>query len=288
MESLLCKKLNADIIEDSIMAATNARSLDWLKRGNWRLEFKEFSSAIEISKKECEYLPKVHEFFFMFVCAYTSFLKVRNFFVTTEDNNRFIADKYKYSLFFNAFLEFFRVSSQNAYLCASGLYRNVYFNLRFALESMVQTLYIDNKYPNGDLVGKMMVMQEIESLDKCRGVQLIKKIQLPNQDQIVRENDKIHKRYDYLSNKIHFNNKQLYETIMDFNQGKLKSTKVDCNEVKQIYESMQVVYDFFFLLFLSYFPETKEPLLENKEFIDAIKDHDLVLTCRILGVKIAH
>jgi len=122
-------------------------------------------------------------------------------------------------------------------------------------------------------------------LEKCRGVQLLKKIQLPNQEQLLRENDKMRKHYDYLSNKIHFNYQQIVETAMDFDQGKLRSTKIDCNEVKQIYESMQLVYDFFFLLFLSYFPETKEPLSQNKEFIESIKDNNLVITCRILGIK---
>lgn len=267
------------------MASSNVRSLDWLKRGNWFLKFGEFSEAIEKSKKECDYLPKVNEFFFMFVCAYTSFLNVNDFFVTFENKGRFIADKYKYSLFFSIFLELLRISSQNAYLCASGLYKNVYFNIRYALESMIQTLYIDTKYSEGDLVGKLMVLQEIECLEKCRGVQLLKNIQLPNQKQIVNENDKVRRQYDYLSSKIHFSHQQIVNTAMDFEEGKLRSTKIDCSEVKRIYESMQTVYDFFFLLFLSYFPETKQPLRSNKEFIESIRDNNLVLTCRILGIK---
>jgi hypothetical protein len=50
---------------------------------------------------------------------------------------------------------------------------------------------------------------------------------------------------------------------------------------------MQIAYDFFFLLLLSYYPETKEPLSQNMEFVGAIKDNNLVTTCKCLGIKTA-
>lgn len=139
-----------------------------------------------------------------------------------------------------------RISSCTVFLTACGLYKNVYHNIRYALESMVQTLYMDSKHSYADFPTKIAILIEVENLPRYRGVQLLKSLEIDNKEQIMREYSRIKEEYESLSRKVHFTFRQLLMTSKDFMESTLRSTKVDCREVRNIYDSMRTVYDFFF------------------------------------------
>jgi len=59
---------------------------------------------------------------------------------------------------------------------------------------------------------------------------------------------------------------------------------IDCEEVSKIYDSMKKMYDIFFFLFFTYFPEVKKPLKKNPDFIQSVKDYNLTLLSRVFKV----
>lgn len=262
------------------MSLSKTNSFEWLRREKWHLNFDEFQVATEKSKKECGDLLKIFEFVFMLTCTLVAFSKIPSFF----DENGIMSERYSQSLLFHCFLELFRISSCNVFLTACGLYKNVYHNIRYALESMVQTFYLDSKHPHIDFPTKIEILKEVENLPNYRGVQLLKSSKTDKKEQIMREYRKIKEEYESLSRKVHFTYRQLLMTSKDFEESTLHSTKVDCGEVRNIYDSIRTVYEFFFLLFLTYFPEIKKPLTENKEFVKTVKDHNLKLLCKILRI----
>lgn len=255
-------------------------SFEWLQREKFHVKFDEFQIAAEKSKKECGDLPKIEELLFMLACTLVAFSKIPSVF----DENRIMIERYSQSLLFHCFIELFRISSCNIFLTACGLYKNVYHNIRFTLESMVQTSYMDSRHPHVEFPTKIEILKEVEDLPRYRGVQLLKSLKIDNKEQIMREYRKIKEEYESLSRKVHFTYRQLLMTSKDFEEYTLRSTKVDCSEARNIYDSMRTVYDFFFLLFLTYFPEVKKPLTENKEFVKTVKDHNLRLLCKMLRI----
>lgn len=255
-------------------------SFEWLRRDKWHYNFEEFQAAMDRSKQECADLKKIHEFFFMLSCICVTFYKMPSFF----DKDRMMTERYSQSLVFHCFLESLRISSCNTFLSASGLYKNAYHNIRYVLESIVQSLYMDSRHSMVYFPTKTEILEEVEDLPQYRGVQLLKAIKTDNKEQIMREYNRINEEYKNLSKKVHFTYRQLLETSKDFGESNLRSTKVDCTEVTEIYNSMKTVYDFFFLLLFTHFTEVKEPLTKNEEFVKAVKEHELKLTCEILGI----
>ncbi len=98
----------------------------------------------------------------------------------------------------------------------------------------------------------------------------------------IEDKDKIIEQYKRLSAKVHFPNEQHVVTASDIMESNYHATKVDCNEVSNIYDSMRIFYDIFLFLFLIYFPELKKPLIENTEFVKIVKDHNLYLLLKAL------
>jgi hypothetical protein len=254
-------------------------------RDKWHFKFDDFKTTIDKSEKECGDLRKIDELLFMLFCTITSLKKIPSFIVEKEVEGRIISDKYKNSLYFHCFLEMFPVFSRIMFLCACGLYKNAYHSIRYALESMVQTLYIDSKHPYADLYTKTEILKEVENLPKYHGVQLIISFEIENKKQIDAEYNHIKDEYSNLSKKVHFTYLQIVATSKDFMDSSLIRKRIDCTEVSKIYHSMRTVYDFFMFLLLSYFPELKEPLAENKEFAKTAKDHELRLVCRTLKIN---
>jgi len=169
-------------------------------------------------------------------------------------------------------------------MTACGLYKNAYHNLRYALESIVHCVYIDLKHPNADFRTKIEILNEVENLPQYHGVKLLKVLEINNKEEIRREYERINKEYKKLSRNVHFTYKQLLVTAKNVMEHRVSSTVTDCTEVSKIYDSMKIVYGFFLFLFLSYFPELKEPLAKNEEFVKTVKDHNLKLVCKILKV----
>ncbi len=251
---------------------------EWLRRENWHFNFKDFHKTLEKSVKECTELPKINELLFIVGWIFATFLKIPKFFVEGK-----VSEKYRQSLTFTCFIEFMHNSNCTTFLTASGLYKNAYHNLRYALESIVHSTYIDLRHPDSDFKTKIEILDEVENLPAYHGVKLVKDLEISNKDDIMREYDKINKEYKKLSRNVHFTYRHLLVTEKNIIESSVHSTEMDCSEVSRIYDSMKTVYDFFIFLFLSYFPELKEPLTKNEEFTKAVKDHNLNLVCKILN-----
>ena len=58
--------------------------------------------------------------------------------------------------------ELWRQSLWIYYLTMIGLYRNAFESIRFVLESMIQSLYIDSRHPNASMRTKIEILKEIE------------------------------------------------------------------------------------------------------------------------------
>jgi hypothetical protein len=140
-------------------------------------------------------------------------------------------------------------------------------------------MYLDLKHPNADFPTKVEILKEVEDLPNYRGVQLVQQLEIEHKDEIKRE-------YRKLSAKVHFTHKQLAVTASDVMYSDYHATKVDCAEVSNIYDSMRMLYDLFFSLFLAYFSEIKEVLKKNAGFIEQIKVHNLVILSKVLDVKL--
>lgn len=249
---------------------------EWMRKDKWHFpKFDEILTTMEKSKKECVDLSKMNELILMLGFTLVAFLKIPSFF----DENRCISEKYSQSLVFTCFMELLRGSSCTVFLSGCGLYKNAYHNIRYYLESIVQSMYIDSKHPNIDFPTKMEILKEVEDLIDYRGVRLIKKLEIEHKDEIKKE-------YKKLSAKVHFTHEQLAVTASDVMDSNYHATNVDCTEVSNVYDSMRMLYDIFFFLFLAYFQEIKEELKTNIGFIEQIKVHNLVLLSKALDVEL--
>lgn len=242
----------------------------------WRFpKYKRFQALmktlIETSKKECVHLTEMNNLCLVAVYTYMALSKIPSFF----DDKRHISDRYANSLVFPCLVELIRTSLYTVFFSSSGFYRSAYNNIRYFLESTVQTFYIDFKHRNSDFFCKVEILREVEDKAEYRGVRLIRELE-------PKYGKDIEKEYKRLSKEIHASYRQVFVTVSDFQQSSL-DIKVDCEEVSKIYNSMKVLYDIFFLLFLRYFPEVKE-LLESEDFIKLVKKHELKLMTKALKV----
>jgi len=243
----------------------------WKKR--WHFNFKELKDALDKSEKECFDLKRMNELIFALGSIAIAFLKIPTFFNKT----RHVSESFSQSLLFTSFLESFRNSHHTVFLSGCGMYKNAYHNIRYALEFLVQSYYIDKKYPNDSFPTKVEALTRIENNYKYQGRRLVNKLRL-----CATLKKEIKKEYSKLSKKVHSTHKQFENTAYNFMDIDYHSVYVDCNEVTNIYKSMITVYDLFFLLIITIFPEIRQSLLENKEFMETIKTHNLTLSLRTL------
>lgn len=255
---------------------SKANSFEWMRRDKWHIpKFDEFQAVMEKSKKECGDLHKLNELILTLGFTLLAFPKIPSFF----NENRFISEKYSQSFVFTSFMELLRGSARIVFLTGCGLYKNAYHDIRYALESIVQSYYLDSRHPNADFPTKIAILKEVEDLPQYRGVRLIKKFRLPKKDMKI-----LNEEYGRLSRKIHFTHGQLVVTATDVMESSYCSAEVDCSEVSNVYYSMRMLYGIFFFLFLTYFPEVRTTLLENNEFVKIVKDHNLNLLSKVLSI----
>jgi hypothetical protein len=96
--------------------------------------------------------------------------------------------------------------------------------------------------------------------------------------------DRIKQIYRELSQAIHPLYRQIEKTIEEFyNQSLEIAAIVDCREIRNIYESLIKVYDVLLFLYLTYFPEIKKSLSENKDFANFLKNYRFFLVPKIMG-----
>lgn len=185
------------------------------------------------------------------------------------------------SLALTCLFELPRISGHTIFFSFSGLYRNAFYNIRYALESIVQAVYIDYGHPGTPLETKMEILKEIEDKAEYRAYRLISK--LPVSD---KKKKPLREEYSKLSQIVHPTYRQVISTLTDVKKPDFGvPTTIDCTEISRIYESMTSMYDIFFFLFIMYFPEVREELKKNTRFIEDIKIHSLTLLSKTLDVK---
>lgn len=193
-----------------------------------------------------------------------------------KPDGKTIVWKYLKSLVLVCYFELYRISEHILFLSCNGLYRNAFDNVRHALESIVQALYIDHRHPKTLLSTKIDILKEVEDKREYHAVRLIDELEIHHKD-------KLKKEYKRLSQIVHPSHKEIIATMGDMMQhaGELPVT-VDCERISGIYDSMRMMYDIFFFLFIHHFPKVKEALQKNPNFIKDIKVHNLTLLSRVL------
>ena len=255
--------------------------LDWLRREKWHFSFKEFPKNLKKSIAKCHDLQKINELLLIVALVYASFVKLPSIFIDKK-----VSKAYSQKLTFTCFIDLMRTTNCTTFMIGNGLYKNAYHNIRYSLESIVHSLYMDLRHPNADFQTKIEILDEVENLPNYRGVKLVKALEINNKDEIMREYKGINKEYKKLSKNVHFTYRQLLVTAKKVRESNVHSTEIDCTEVSKIYDSMKTVYDFFLFLVLSYFPELKEPLAKNEEFTQTVIDHNLKLVCKVLQITV--
>ena len=158
--------------------------LDWFRREKWNLNFEDFSKCSEKSIEQCSDLFKINELLFIVGWVYASFLKIPSFFV-----NHKVSKTYSQKLAFTCLIDLMHSTNCTTFMTACGLYKNAYHNIRYALESIVHSVYMDLRHPNADFRTKIEILNEVENLPKYHGVQLLKALEINNKEEIMREYD---------------------------------------------------------------------------------------------------
>jgi hypothetical protein len=183
------------------------------------------------------------------------------------------------SLAYSCYVELVRISTHILFLSDFGLYRNAFDNIRYALESIVQALYIDARHPQISIKTKVEILKEVEDKIEYHAIRLIDELKIENKDRLKKE-------YKALSQAIHPSHRQIVATWTDVEEGVGIPTRVDCQEIERIYDSMKTMYDIFFFLFLTYFPDLKDLLKKNTKFIECVQTYKLSLISQTIGLKL--
>jgi hypothetical protein len=175
-------------------------------------------------------------------------------------------------------MEAARLSTQILFLVINGLYKNAYDNIRFIVESGIQSLYIDQRHTKSSLSTKIEIWKEIENAREYHAQPLIGKLDLA---ELNKEKTTLDIAYKKLSQRIHFGHKQVMSTIRDVIEHKGIPSYVDKEEIVEISTALLSCYDIFFLLMITRFPKVKESLEKNELFIDYLKKNNLPILRRI-------
>jgi hypothetical protein len=235
---------------------------------NWHLNFTAFKDALKASESN-EEIKKINRLILTFGQTLITFGKLPNFF----DENREVNQRYSQSLMFTSFVEISKILHQTVFLSACYLYKNANHNIRYSLEFILQSYYIDEEYPNDDFSKRITELREIEGNRKYRGRALVDKLEIPAE---IKEHVKT--VYENLHKKVHAGHEQFYLTAHHVMENKHQSVYYDENELRKISKGVFNVLDFFYFLLLTRFPELKINLLNNKDFTDSIEIIDMPLT----------
>lgn len=83
-----------------------------------------------------------------------------------------------HSLLDKSFTEAIRLSVQVFFLVINALYKNAYDNIRYIVESGIQSLYLDQKHPKSTFSTKIEIWVEIENAKEYHAQSLIGKLDL--------------------------------------------------------------------------------------------------------------
>ena len=134
-------------------------------------------------------------------------------------------------------------------------------------------------HPEIDVETKIEILKEVEDKREYHAVRLIDELEIDHKD-------KLRKEYKELSRLIHPSHKQILLMREKLTKRKKFIEEIDCKEISKIHQSTRVMYDIFFFLFITHFPEMKESLMKNSDFVKDIKFYRLRLTSRALNVRL--
>ena len=182
------------------------------------------------------------------------------------------------------YVECARISGHILFLTSNALYKNAYDDIRYLLESIVQSFYLDTGHKDSDLKTKIEIWKEIEGRREYRAQNLIGKLDLGAQAE---QKAKLEKEYSTLSQRIHFSHKQVLVTLKDLQSDVDQGipAKIDCNEVENVFNSTKTAYDIFFLLIIITFPQIRGMLEKNSSFIEHIQKFRIPLLCKVFGLS---
>ena len=241
------------------------KSLDALNEG--------FREIVKKSKEECgDKLEEIRQLTFIIGIFFKSF---KESFSRSKEYGVRVGS----SLALMCFVELFRISGHILFLSCNGLYRNAFDNIRYALESIVQALYIDHRHPKTPIEIKIEILKEVEDKREYHAMRLIDELEIDHKDTLKRQ-------YKELSRIIHPSHKQIISTLSDLEEDRGVPTTISCKEISKIYDSMIRMYDIFFFLYINYFPEVKEALKKNSDFIELIKVYNLTLLSKIFKIRL--
>lgn len=234
---------------------------------------KGFQDIAKKSKEECgDELEKIRRVTFIIGNFWGSFKE-------TSSRSKEYRVRVGSSLALMCFTELFRISGHILFLSYNGLYRNAFDNIRYALESIVQAVYIDSRHPKTPLQTKIEILKEIEDKREYHAVRLIDELEIDHKDMLK-------KQYKELSQIIHPSHKQIIATLSDLEEDKGVPATISCEEISKICDSVIRMYDIFFFLFINYFPEVKEALKNKSAFINSIKVYNLYLLSKLFTVRL--
>jgi hypothetical protein len=161
-------------------------------------------------------------------------------------------------------LELFRTSGRVLFLTSHALYRNTFDEIRHALESIVQAIYIDEKHPETPFSVKMEILKEVEYRREYHAIRLIDEIKISQRDKLKAE-------YKELSKVVHPSHKEIAALVQDVLTDTGVPSKVGCDEVSRICESLRKMYDISFYLIITSSPSLKQLLEKDSSFLDCVK-----------------
>lgn len=194
-----------------------------------------------------------------------------------------LSEKFRISLMDMRIIELFRLMTHAMYLSMSGLYRNAFDNIRYILESTLQSLYIDSRHPNSSLRTRIEILKEVEDKREYRAINLIDELQIDHKDALKKE-------YKRLSQTIHPSHRNIIE-VLDFTQKSLSNellVAVSCKEISDVCESIKIMFDMVLFLYVSCAPRTrKEKLQSDKNLVEYCKKYNMVLLSKILKAHLS-
>lgn len=188
------------------------------------------------------------------------------------------SEKLRISLIDIRVFELARLMTHVLYLSMSGLYRNAFDNIRYTLESVVQSLYVDSRHSNSSLRTRIEILKEVEDKREYRAVSLIDELEIDHKDTLK-------KQYKKLSQTIHPSHRSIIEFL---NYGVQPSNlqflaPVSCKEISDVFESSRMTLDMVLFLYVSLSSNArKEQLKNNSDLFKYCEKYDLVLLSKIL------
>lgn len=204
--------------------------------------------------------------------------------VLVVDSNRvftslLLHEKIRFSLMDMRILELWRLTVHILYLSLSGLYKNAFDNIRYIFESLIQSVYIDSRHSVSSLRTRIEILKEVEDKREYRAVNLIDRLEIDHKDSLKKE-------YKRLSRIIHPSHRSIVE-FLDFAQkpssAKMFVAPINCKEISDIFESMKIVFDMVWFLYISCASEKRKKQLQSDSgLIKYSKKYNLILLSKII------